>query len=57
MDKQETKRVFCKRCGRELKSSKAKELGFGPACYRKYMGDLKKHNRKKLFVVNQEVEK
>lgn len=48
---EETKRVFCRRCGRELKSKKAKQLGFGPSCYRKYMKEQSILNRKKLFTI------
>lgn len=44
-----TKRVFCKRCGRELKSAKAKELGFGTSCYKRYISEQQRQNRKKLF--------
>lgn len=56
MEQQEqTKRVYCRRCGRELKSAKAKELGFGPSCYTKYMKELTLNNRKRLFNVDTEV--
>ena len=48
------KRVFCRRCGRELKSKLAKELGFGPSCYKKYMKECNNSNRKKLFIINKE---
>jgi len=47
--------VFCRRCGRKLKSAKAKELGFGPACYKMHMEKVLRSNRKKLFVIKQEV--
>lgn len=49
LSEEETKRVFCRRCGRELKSTLAKELGFGPTCYKRYMGELTISNRKRLF--------
>lgn len=26
---------YCLRCGRKLKSEKAKQLGYGPHCYKK----------------------
>lgn len=52
---QETKRVFCRRCGRELKNKQAKELGFGPACYRKYMKECTYSNRKRLFTITKEI--
>lgn len=48
---QEIKRVFCRRCGRELKSKQAKELGFGITCYRKYMKETTLSNRKRLFTM------
>jgi hypothetical protein len=51
---QESKRVFCRRCGRELKSKQAKELGFGPTCYKRHMSELARSNRKRLFKVEQE---
>ena len=44
-----SKRVFCRRCGRELKNATAKELGFGVVCYAKYMKECSLSNRKKLF--------
>jgi len=50
-EQQESKRVFCRRCGRELKSTKAKELGFGAMCYKKYIQELTYSNRKRLFPV------
>lgn len=46
--------VFCRRCGRKLKSELAKQLGFGPSCYKKYIAETTKSNRKRLFVVKQE---
>lgn len=52
----ETKRVFCRRCGRELKSTKAKQLGFGVMCFKKYMKELTYSNRKRLFVVENKEE-
>lgn len=51
---QETKRVFCRRCGRELKSSKAKELGFGMSCFKKYMKECSYSSRKRLFSIEKE---
>lgn len=51
---QETKRVFCRRCGRELKSKKAKELGFGTSCFKKYMKESLRSNRKRLFPIKEE---
>ena len=51
---QESKRVFCRRCGRELKSRQAKELGFGITCYRKYMKECLRSTRKHLFNITQE---
>lgn len=56
IQEQESKRVFCKRCGRELKSKKAKELGFGASCFRKYMKELTYNNRKRLFNINIKME-
>lgn len=53
MDKEDT--VFCRRCGRKLKSEQARQLGFGASCYKKYIAETTKSNRKKLFVVKQEV--
>jgi hypothetical protein len=50
---QESKRVFCRRCGRELKSKQAKELGFGITCYRKHMKECLCSNRKRLFKVEE----
>ena len=55
LEQQESKRVYCRRCGRELKSAKAKELGFGPSCYTKYMKELSLCNRKRLFSIDTEV--
>lgn len=50
MEKQNaSKRVFCRRCGRELKNITAKELGFGVICYNKYMKECNLSNKKKLF--------
>ena len=37
---------YCLRCGRKLKSEKARQLGYGDVCYRKLHTD--KHS-KKLF--------
>lgn len=51
---EENKRVFCRRCGRELKNKKAKELGFGPSCFAKYMKEQALSSRKRLFVINKE---
>lgn len=51
---QESKRVFCRRCGRELKSKQGKELGFGPSCYRKHMKETLRSTRKRLFPIKQE---
>lgn len=51
---QESKRVFCRRCGRELKSKNAKELGFGITCYKKHMKECLVSNRKRLFTMQQE---
>ena len=36
---------YCLRCGRKLKNSQARELGYGKICYRKLMTDYSK----KLF--------
>lgn len=49
LQEQESKRVFCRRCGRELKTADTKELGFGKTCYKKYMAETKYGNRKRLF--------
>lgn len=35
----------CKRCGRKLKSEKARALGYGPICWKK----RSKNNRSHLF--------
>lgn len=51
---QETKKVFCRRCGRVLKNKLAKELGFGPSCYRKYINEQNISTRKKLFTIDKE---
>ena len=51
---EESKRVFCRRCGRELKSKKGKELGFGPSCFRKYIKEQTMSNRKRLFTIDKE---
>lgn len=45
-------RVFCKRCGRELKNSVAKELGYGPMCYKKHLKENLHEGCKKLFTMN-----
>ena len=45
----DSKRVFCKRCGRELKNKAAKELGYGPTCYKKYLNENKHEGCKRLF--------
>ena len=29
----------CTACGRQLKSLKSREIGYGPVCYRKMFGD------------------
>ena len=39
---------LCKRCHRELKDEKSKELGFGPVCYKKYI------NRQRHFLFKME---
>lgn len=51
---QQKETVFCRRCGRKLKSVKAKQLGFGPSCYKKHIAGTVNSNRKRLFVVEQE---
>lgn len=48
---QQDETVFCRRCGRKLKSEQAKQLGFGPTCYSRYIKETST-NRKKLFVVS-----
>lgn len=37
---------ICRRCGRKLKNPKSIELGFGSACYKKFMAES---NHKPLF--------
>lgn len=54
VNNEESKRVFCRRCGRELKSRQAKELGFGVTCYKKHMKECLCSTRKRLFIVKQE---
>lgn len=54
LQQMETETVFCRRCGRKLKSQQAKDLGFGPTCYKIYLKQQAMGNRKKLFVVNKE---
>lgn len=54
IEQQELKRVFCRRCGKELKSKQAKELGFGAICFKKYMKEKLTSSRKRLFVVEKE---
>lgn len=51
---QESKRVFCRRCGRELKSKQAKELGFGITCFKKHMKECLNSSRKRLFTIKKE---
>lgn len=51
---QESKRVFCRRCGRELKSKQAKELGFGITCFKKHMKECLNNSRKRLFTIKKE---
>lgn len=36
--------IDCKRCGRPLRDTKSKRLGYGPVCYAKSNGKL--HQRK-----------
>lgn len=38
VDKQDDE-ILCRRCGRRLRGSKSRELGFGPACYRAWKGE------------------
>lgn len=49
---QQDETVFCRRCGRKLKSEQARQLGFGPTCYSRYIKQTTMSSRKKLFVVN-----
>lgn len=51
LQQQQQETVYCRRCGRKLKSEQAKELGFGPSCYKKHIAQTTKSNRKKLFVL------
>ena len=44
---QETER--CQRCGRRLKTTKSKQMGFGPGCYKKYLQEKRKRGRRRLF--------
>ena len=55
LQQQDNETVFCRRCGRKLKSEQAKQLGFGPTCYKRYIKETTMSTRKKLFVVNKEV--
>ncbi len=34
--------MICGLCGRKLKNTKSKELGYGPVCYRKAFGTVPK---------------
>lgn len=38
---------YCLRCGRKLKSTQARELGYGQVCYKKIKNESKLH--RKLF--------
>lgn len=29
----ENERIFCSRCGRQLRGKRSRELGYGPSCY------------------------
>ena len=38
----------CEKCGRKLKSSKSKEVGYGPICYKKLFGSKVKIRNKSV---------
>ena len=46
----ENEYLYCKLCGKKLKSEKSKLLGYGPTCYKKVNQVLSK----KLFVEEEE---
>ncbi len=48
------KEVRCRRCGRILKSAKAKELGIGACCFQKV---LEERYTRKLFIPKKPVAK
>lgn len=48
------KEVRCRRCGRILKSAKAKELGIGACCFQKV---LEERYTRKLFIPKKSVDK
>lgn len=37
MEAEDKSSRLCKRCHRELKDEKSKNLGYGPICYKKYL--------------------
>lgn len=39
----------CQRCGKRLKNTKSKQLGFGPSCYLKYLKEKRKTGARRLF--------
>ena len=38
VDKQDEE-ILCRRCGRRLKGTKSRELGFGPSCYKAWKSE------------------
>lgn len=38
--------MICSICGRRLKSTKSRELGYGPVCYKKIFGSVKQGGHK-----------
>lgn len=45
LDEPKEKYIYCRRCGRKLKSEQSKVLGMGSCCYKKEV----EHKYKKLF--------
>lgn len=39
----------CIRCGKKLKTTNSKILGYGPSCYKKYLKEKFKNKNRRLF--------
>lgn len=51
----EEQKKYCRRCGRQLKDTQSKELGFGRTCYKKHVLELMT-KRKPLFPITKRTE-
>lgn len=49
---EENRVVFCRRCGKPLKSAYSRKLEFGPLCYKMYMKEREQSER--LFNIDKQ---